>query len=78
MPNIIVGFIRVKNVSFEDKLKHSLLITTDSNSSDYGLMVQKQVISKNMCKMVKMPSLISFILMTGMHLCEAVCFFNIV
>lgn len=78
MPNIIVGFVRVKNLSFEDKLKHSLLITADSNSSDHGLMVPKQVTSKNMCKMVKMPSLISFILMTRMHLCEAACFFNIV
>lgn len=30
-----------------------------------------------MCKVVRIPSLIYFILMKGMHLCEAICFFNI-
>ena len=58
MPNITVGFVRVKNTSFENKVKYSLLIT-DSNNSDYSLMVQKkQVTSKNMCKTAQMPPLI--------------------
>lgn len=43
MPNIIVGLELKMCHLAEDKLKHSLLITTDSNSSDYSLVVQKQV-----------------------------------